>query len=252
MMTLMKSYLKAAIRTKGGSEPSGLDADGLRRIIVSSCFGTVTSDLRKAIPELVKKLCMTNKSNTINCASLESLVACRLIPLSKSPGLRPIGVGEIFGKISGKVVMMISKQDFMKAAGSLQVCVGQEAGAEAAIHAVHDIFKDHTTEAVLLIDAESTFNAIARKAMLHNISVICPIISTYISNCFNTPSCLSIIWGTEILFEEGTTQMGSKGDGSLCFRSYTVNTASSRDNVVQQTLFQRNSIRRWFYCNWFN
>ena len=43
--------------------------------------------------------------------------------------------------------MMNSKQDVMKAAGSLQVYAGQEAGAKAAIHPVHDILKDHTTEA---------------------------------------------------------------------------------------------------------
>ena len=81
---------KAAIRTKRGSGSSGLDADGWRRIIVSSCFGTATLDLRKAIAELVKKLCITNISNSNDCAFLESLVACRLIPLNKSPGLRPI------------------------------------------------------------------------------------------------------------------------------------------------------------------
>ena len=33
----------------------------------------------------------------------------------------------------------------MKAADSLQVCAGPEVGAKAAIHAVDDIFKDHTT-----------------------------------------------------------------------------------------------------------
>ena len=113
---------KAAIGTKGGSAPSGLDADGWRRIIVSSCFAAATSDLRKAILELVKKLCITNISNRNDCASWESLVACRLIPLNKNPGLRPIGVEEVLRRISGKVVMMISKQDVMKAAGSLQVC----------------------------------------------------------------------------------------------------------------------------------
>ena len=80
---------KAAIRTKGGAGPKRLDADGWRRIIVSY-FGTATSDLCKAIAELVKKLCVTNISNYNNCASLESLVACRLIPLNKNPGLRPI------------------------------------------------------------------------------------------------------------------------------------------------------------------
>ena len=91
--------------------------------------------------------------------------------------------------------MMISKQDVIKAVGSLQVCAGQEAGAEAAIHAVHDIFKDHTTEEVLLIDAENAFNAINRKAILHNTSVVCPIISTSISNRYNMTASLFIIGG---------------------------------------------------------
>ena len=126
---------------------------------------------------------------------IESLVACRLIPLTKNPGLRPIGVGEVLRRISGKVAMMISKQDVIKAVGSLQVCAGQEAGAEAAIHAVHDIFKDHTTEEVLLIDAENAFNAINRKAILHNTSVACPIISTSISNRYNMTASLFIIGG---------------------------------------------------------
>ena len=67
-----------------------LDADRWRRIIVSLCFRAATSDLRKANAELVKKLCITNISNSNDCAFLESLVACRLIPLNKSPGLRPI------------------------------------------------------------------------------------------------------------------------------------------------------------------
>ena len=60
----------------------------------------------------------------------------------------------------------------------------------------------------MFIDAENAYNTINRKAMLHNISVICPIISTYISNCYNTPAGLFIIEGTEILSKEGTT----KGD----------------------------------------
>ena len=122
----------------------------------------------------------------------------RLIPLNKNPGLSSIRIGEVSRKISGKVVMMISKQDVMEVAGSLKVGAGQEAGAEAAIHAVHDIFKDHTIEAA----AENAINAINRKAMLHNISVICPIISTYISNCYNTVARLFIIGGTRILWME--------------------------------------------------
>ena len=41
--------------------------------------------------------------------SLESFIACRLIPLDKRPGLRPIGVGEVL-RIAGKAVMMYFKQ----------------------------------------------------------------------------------------------------------------------------------------------
>ena len=223
----------AATRTKAGSGLSGLDADGWRRVIVSARFGTATLDLHKAIAELIKNLCIANISNNNNCLSLESLVACRLIPLSKNSGLGPIGVGKVLKSISGKVVIMISKRDAMKAAYSLQACGRQEAVAEASIHTVHDIFKDHNTEAVFLIDAENAFNAINRKAMLHNISVICPIISTYIGNCCNMPAQdRNFILGRNY-------SRGSKSDGSLCFRSYIIDTASSRENV-----FQRNSIRR--------
>ena len=38
--------------------------------------------------------------------------------------------------------MKILKKDVMHAAGSLQVCTGQEAGAEAAIRAMFDIYND--------------------------------------------------------------------------------------------------------------
>ena len=46
---------KAAIRTKGGSGPSGMDADGWSRILASSNFGTSSSDLHKAFANLVQK-----------------------------------------------------------------------------------------------------------------------------------------------------------------------------------------------------
>ena len=149
---------------------------------------------------------------------MESLIACKLIHLDKNPGLRSIGVGEVLRRKSGKVVMMIGKQDVTKSAGSLQVCTRQEAGTEGAIRAAHDIFKDHSTEAVLLIDAEKAFNAINRKAMLHNISVICSIIYMYISNSYNTPVRLFIIGGTENLSKKGTTQGDSTSRRAYALR----------------------------------
>ena len=103
------TVLKAATVTKGGSGPSGLDADGWRRILCSTVFGTTNLDLRKAIAELIKKLCIEpiTRNTDGKSSSIEVFVACRMIPLNKNPGLRPIGVSQILRRIAGKVVMRL-------------------------------------------------------------------------------------------------------------------------------------------------
>ena len=193
---------KAARMTKRGSGPSGMDADGWRRILISSSLGSSSSELRKALAEFIKKLCKENiEVNSNKTTSLKMFSACRMIPLNKNPGLRPIGLCEVLRQITGQVVMQISKDNDTNAAGSLQVCAGQNAGAEVEIHVMHDNYNDAETEAVLLIDAENSFNAINS-----NISVLCPIISTFINNCYCIPARLLILGGKEIKSYEGTTQ----------------------------------------------
>ena len=71
------------------------------------------------------------------------------MPLNKNSGVRPIGVGEVLRRIAGKVVMYIAKKDVKDAAGSLQVCAGQEAGSEAAIYAIYDVYQEDEAEVVL-------------------------------------------------------------------------------------------------------
>ena len=137
-------------------------------------------------------------------SSLESFVACRLILLDKTPGLRPIIVGEVVRRIAGKAVMMLFKNDITHAAGALQLSARQDAGVEAAVHAVDDIFPQRITEVVLLVDSENAFNAINRKVMFHNMKLLCPLISTYICNWYATPARFVIFGGSEILSKEGT------------------------------------------------
>ena len=197
---------KAAIRTKGGSGPSGLDADGWRRILTSKAYGTCASDLRKSIAEFIKYICINEIEIKNNRTSLESFIASRLVPLDKNPGLRPIGVGEVLRRIAGKVVMSILKDDVTKAVGNLQLCGGQDAGCEAAVHSMHDIFTSNETEAVLLVDAENAFNSINRQALLHNIKFLCPTLATFVRNCYNVSARLFILGGKEIQSNEGTTQ----------------------------------------------
>ena len=54
----------------------------------------------------------------------------------------------------------------------LQLCAGQNAGSETAIHAVYDIFNEDEKGAVLMFDASNAFNSIKREAFLHNTKVI--------------------------------------------------------------------------------
>ena len=65
--------------------------------------------------------------------------ACRLIPLDKCPGVRPIGVGEVPRRIIAKAILRIVGSDVEEAAGSLQLCAGQDGGCEAAVHMPHDV-----------------------------------------------------------------------------------------------------------------
>ena len=148
--------------TKGGSGPSSLDADEWRRMLTSREFGTSSTDLRKTFAQVIKKLCIEELEST---TSLEAFTACRLIPLDKKPGLRPIVVGEVLRRIAEKAIT-IFKKNITDAAGPLQLSADQEAGAEAAIHAMRDIFANKDTEAFLLIDPENAFNSISRKVML--------------------------------------------------------------------------------------
>ena len=96
--------MKAPTLTKSGSGPPGLDAASWRRILTSCAFGTATLDLRKIFAQLIKKLCVEELESP---SSFESFVVCRLIPLDRQPGLRPIGVGEVLRRIPGKAVMML-------------------------------------------------------------------------------------------------------------------------------------------------
>ena len=44
---------RAGVRTRGGAGPSGLDVDRWRRILITKQFGTSSTDLCKAIAEVI-------------------------------------------------------------------------------------------------------------------------------------------------------------------------------------------------------
>lgn len=69
-----------------------------------------------------------------------------------------------------------------------------------------DIFSEQATDTLLLVDADNAFNSLNRKVLLHNIGHLCPPMAVYTKNCYNVPSRLFVLGGSEILSSEGTTQ----------------------------------------------
>ena len=188
-----------ALRTEGSAGPSGVDASGWRRLCTS--FHAASRDLCNSVAAFARRL----STQFVDPSSLASFTACRLIPLDKAPGVRPIGVCETVRRIIGKAVMCVVGWDVQNAAGSLQLCAGQTAGCEAAVHAMRKIFEDSSTDGVLLVDASNAFNRLNRRVALLNIRIVCPSIATVLINTYRADAQL-FVGGRSLLSREGTTQ----------------------------------------------
>ena len=145
-------------------------------------------------------------SSLVNSESISAFVACRLIPLNKCPGVRPIGLGEVPRRNIAKAILRTIRKDVEEGAGPLQVCAGQDGGCEAAVHAMRSIFQDSNTERCLLVDASNAFNSLNRKAALHNVSVLGPPLSPILINTYRAPVRMIVVGSGEISSTEGTTQ----------------------------------------------
>ncbi len=188
-----------ALRSTGSAGPSGVDASGWRRLCVS--FHGASKVLCDSVAQMTRRLCTEH----VDPVGIQAFIACRLIPLDKRPGVRPIGIGETLRRIIGKAVLKVVGPDVRAVTGALQLCAGQESGIEAAVHAMRVIFEHEDTDAVLLVDAKNAFNNLNRQTALRNIEVSCPSISCILTNLYRSSAPLYV--GSEtLLSREGTTQ----------------------------------------------
>ena len=84
----------------------------------------------------------------IDPACIAPIMASHLISLDKSPGIYPIVVGDTARLIIAEAILNITRQDVQKAAEPIQLCAGQIAGIEAAVHAVCSFFQSEEMEAL--------------------------------------------------------------------------------------------------------
>ena len=101
----------------------------------------------------------------------------------------------------------------------------QQAGCEAAVHAMSSLYDSQTTEAILLVDANNAFNSLNREVALRNIQHLCPSLSVVLINTYCEDIDL-FVDGATLLSTEGTTQgdplaMAMYGIGILPLKEVT-------------------------------
>ena len=206
----------AALRTEGSSGPSGIDATGWRRMCTA--FHAASTSLCNSLAAVARRLC----TEYVDPTPLHALIGCRLIPLDKKPGVRPIGVCETTRRIIGKTIASVLRHEIRAAAGPLQMCAGQPAGCEAATHALDRVFAEADTEAVILVDASNAFNSMNRQLALRNIPVLCPALAWYV---INTYRCHAPLFAFRLrrgdLLARGNHPRGPISHGDVCNRSST-------------------------------
>ena len=113
---------------------------------------------------------------------------------------------KVIRRILGGAVMKTFRRNILESASDLQLCAGQRAGCEAAIHALSSIFSEDDSDAILLVHTYNAFNQINRNFILHNIRIICQIRATYVINSYSREARLFISGGEDTASAEGTTQ----------------------------------------------
>ena len=101
--------------------------------------------------------------------------------------------------------MKTAKCDLQNAVDSIQLCTGQDAGCEAAVHTMAQIFDDDDTEAMIFVDASNAFNRVNRQIALRNSEVVCPAMAPVLINAYLNSSWL-FVDGQYMSSRKGTTQ----------------------------------------------
>ena len=111
---------KSACMTKWAGGPSPLDAEQYRRLLTSSKHEKENKELRVQLATFARLLV----TEYLHPNTLEAFVACRLIPLDKNLGVRPIGIGEVTMRILGKCISWVLPKNIQQAAEPLQTATG--------------------------------------------------------------------------------------------------------------------------------
>ncbi|CAE7837342.1 unnamed protein product [Symbiodinium sp. KB8] len=138
------------------------------------------------------------------------LAGAGLVALPKpSGGVRPIAVGEIFRRLTGKCLMALVQQEARTHFWPAQVGVAVKGGAEKAVHAVRAWAQRHAgsaTKALVKLDFTNAFNCISREAVLQQACTDFPALARWSVWCYRQPTRLQ--FGERALDSSSGVQQG--------------------------------------------
>ena len=199
---------EVANRLSGGAGLGGVDAIFLKHLLLR--HGTTSRKLRCVVARFSEW--MANES--VPWAAIRALMSGRLVALDKCPGIRPIGIGELWRRLFSKCFLKVAGQQAKEVCGTLQLCAGLEAGVEGAVHAMNHMWKsleDEESVGFLLVDARNAFNELNREVMLWVIRHEWPQGARFVFNCYQHWAIL-LVRGNKhgaafiVYSQEGVTQ----------------------------------------------
>ena len=139
------------------------------------------------------------------------LAGAGLVALPKpNGGVRPIAVGEIMRRLTGKCLMKIVRADAHNHFWPLQVGVAVPHGAEIAIHTVRAwLWRHRTSNAKVLVklDFANAFNQVSRTTVLQEARAHFPALARWATWCYGQPTRLHLAgtsWSRAPVFSRET------------------------------------------------
>ena len=123
--------MEMAPKLKGAAGPTSVDAVALSSWLLS--FGLASIELREEMAHWTVWLANTSPP----WAAYRATMASPLVAMDKMPGVRPLGIGEIYHRLWAKLVIKDCGSQAKLSCGTSQLCAGLEAGIEGAIHSVN-------------------------------------------------------------------------------------------------------------------
>ena len=170
-----------ASKLSGSAGLGGMDSVALKHILLQ--HGGASKILRQTVAKFARWM-----SNSYPpWAAYRALQWNRLVALGKNPGIRPLGIGDIWRRLLAKCNLAVSGPAAKDACGADQLCAGLSAGIEGAIHGMSQTWTE--SDAIdrwgfLLVDARNAFNEINRISMLWTIRHEWPAGARFAFNCY--------------------------------------------------------------------